>query len=139
MKEEDRLNKAIQQDGTNTQTKVLEDLKRRYPQYVVTDKQTTIKKMLKVAACSNCYDKVERGICNDKPNCRTKDNIEFAIKNLVNAGYGDIKQALTEFANSLEQEATPCLAPTGDDYIPKLISTDKIKRILKETINGLGK
>lgn len=31
---ENKLNKAIQQDGVNTQSKILDELKRRYPQYV---------------------------------------------------------------------------------------------------------
>lgn len=34
MREERKLNKAIKQDGINTQSEILEELKRRYPQYV---------------------------------------------------------------------------------------------------------
>ena len=34
MSEEEKLNRAIQQDGCVTQSKALEELKRRYPQYV---------------------------------------------------------------------------------------------------------
>ncbi len=34
MREENKLNKAIKQDGIDTQSDILEDLKRRYPQYV---------------------------------------------------------------------------------------------------------
>ncbi|MDE5562500.1 MAG: hypothetical protein K2J01_03010 [Clostridiales bacterium] len=34
MREEDKLNKAIKQDGIDTPSDVLEELKRRYPQYV---------------------------------------------------------------------------------------------------------
>lgn len=34
MREEDKLNKAIKQDGIDTQSEILEELKRRYPQYV---------------------------------------------------------------------------------------------------------
>lgn len=34
MREENKLNKAIKQDGIDTQSEILEDLKRRYPQYV---------------------------------------------------------------------------------------------------------
>lgn len=34
MIEEDKINKAIQQDGVNTQSHILAQLKRRYPQYV---------------------------------------------------------------------------------------------------------
>lgn len=34
MREEKKLNKAIKQDGINTQSEILEELKRRYPQYV---------------------------------------------------------------------------------------------------------
>lgn len=34
MREERKLNKAIQQDGIDTQSEILEELKRRYPQYV---------------------------------------------------------------------------------------------------------
>lgn len=34
MREEDKLYKAIKQDGIDTQSEILEELKRRYPQYV---------------------------------------------------------------------------------------------------------
>lgn len=34
MREENKLNKAIKQDGIDTQSEILEGLKRRYPQYV---------------------------------------------------------------------------------------------------------
>lgn len=34
MREENKLNKAIKQDGIDTQSEILEELKRRYPQYV---------------------------------------------------------------------------------------------------------
>ena len=46
MREERKLNKAIKQDGIDTQSEILENLKRRYPQYVKQSdtKQTPVKK-----------------------------------------------------------------------------------------------
>lgn len=46
MREERKLNKAIKQDGIDTQSEILEELKRRYPQYVEQSdkKQAPVKK-----------------------------------------------------------------------------------------------
>ena len=46
MREENKLNKAIKQDGIDTQSEILDELKRRYPQYVEQSdkKQTPAKK-----------------------------------------------------------------------------------------------
>ncbi|MDE7107115.1 MAG: hypothetical protein K2O39_02210 [Clostridiales bacterium] len=46
MREEHKLNKAIKQDGIETQSEILEELKRRYPQYVEQSdkKQDSVKK-----------------------------------------------------------------------------------------------
>ena len=46
MSVEEKLNKAIQQDGVNTQSHILDKLKRRYPQYVeqLTDGDVSHKK-----------------------------------------------------------------------------------------------
>lgn len=46
MREEKKLNKVIMQDGIDTQSEILEELKRRYPQYVeqLDKKQAQIKK-----------------------------------------------------------------------------------------------
>lgn len=46
MREEKKLNKAIRQDGIDTQSEILDELKRRYPQYVEQSdkKQATVKK-----------------------------------------------------------------------------------------------
>lgn len=46
MREERKLNKAIKQDGIDTQSEILENLKHRYPQYVKQSdtKQTPVKK-----------------------------------------------------------------------------------------------
>ncbi|MDE6201032.1 MAG: hypothetical protein K2M47_04045 [Clostridiales bacterium] len=46
MREEQKLNKAIKQDGIDTQSDILDELKRRYPQYVAQSekKQITAKK-----------------------------------------------------------------------------------------------
>ncbi|MDE5562515.1 MAG: hypothetical protein K2J01_03085 [Clostridiales bacterium] len=61
MREEDKLNKMIRQDGINTQSEILEELKRRYPQYVEHSdkKQATVRKrkfavILAIAAAAVC-------------------------------------------------------------------------------------
>ena len=45
MSTEEKLNKAIQQDGLITLSKVLDELKRRYQQYVVPHENSTPSRM----------------------------------------------------------------------------------------------
>lgn len=59
--------------------------------------------MVRVAACSNCYDKAENYCCGYKENCNYRDNMKQGIKNLVDKGYGDIKQAQIDILNKLKK------------------------------------
>lgn len=52
MREERKLNKAIKQDGIDTQSKVLEELKRRYPQYFEQSTKPAPKRKRRVAVIS---------------------------------------------------------------------------------------
>lgn len=89
--EEKKLNEAIKQDGIETQSEILEELKRRYPQYVEqSGNEHEIERMAKVLYGHYCgNDKC--GKCK-QPNC-----IDYIrATHLANAGIGDKKQAVKE-------------------------------------------
>lgn len=96
------------------------------------DKQKLFNEMIRIAACSNCYDNVERAICYDKPKCRTKEDIGFAIVNLVKAGYGNISQALTDFVTKLNERLEKDTDNIARDY--DIMRYKKITTIVNETL-----
>lgn len=88
--EEKKLNEAIKQDGIETQSEILEELKRRFPQYVEqSHNEQEIERLKSVlnAMCAHID-----GECD----CSCTDCIAAG---LVAVGIGDKKQAVKEFAN----------------------------------------
>lgn len=81
--EEKRLNETIKQDGIDTQSEILNELKRRYPQYVEqSNNEQEIERILEI---------MHSGIFLTHSDC--------AIA-LVNAGIGDKKQAVKDFVDN---------------------------------------
>lgn len=85
--EEKKLNEAIKQDGINTQSEILDKLKRRYPQYVEqSNSDKEIEMMAELLAHS-----IGNMTCGER------------ARYLSYRGIGDKKQAVKEFVDKLEK------------------------------------
>lgn len=105
--EEKKLNKAIKQDGIDTQSATLEELKRRYPQYA--EQATNEQEIERMAEAIRAAAKTER-------RCRNADdgyhigleyydytpNVKEQAKTLIGMGIGDKKQAVKEAFKKLK-------------------------------------
>ncbi|MDE7164708.1 MAG: hypothetical protein K2O04_04710 [Clostridiales bacterium] len=108
MREEHKLNKAIEQDGVDTQSEILEELKRRYPQYVEQSnkKQTSARKrgfafISAIAAAAVCVAViVPCAVLLPNRNSGTdnggKDNIRYCAQTEYRALY-DVEYTIGEY------------------------------------------
>ena len=64
---------------------------------------------------------------------RLKSIYEFEAEALINAGYGDVKQAVREFAEEFEKELYEIMTPV-DDTDELDLDSDKVKDLLKKLV-----
>lgn len=102
--EEKKLNEAIKQDGIETQSGILDELKRRYPQYVEqSHNEQEIERMQNIL--------IDKGVFNNMvilqgcayPDAMISECCLQTAEILNNAGIGDKKQAVKEAFEELQK------------------------------------
>lgn len=95
--EEKKLDEAIKRDGVETQSEILEELKRRYPQYAEqSPTEQEIKRMANIICPNGVYY-----------------SADYTAQMLHNAGIGDKKQAIKEAFEKLKENAETMIYEVG--------------------------
>lgn len=95
--EEKKLNEAIKQDGIDTQSEILEELKRRYPQYVEqSDRDKEIERMANILENAKIKALGYVGSLNQGWGM-------WYARELSSSGIGDKKQAVKEAFEKLKE------------------------------------
>lgn len=91
--------------------------------------QVIVKYNCKPCGCEHCEWCPEDGSCDDYASYHNIAN------NIYDAGYGNIKQALTEFLERLKKNLIPIIGISNNEIIEHYVSEKKIDETLKEFLN----